>query len=178
MEREHAVVEFGLDLIFVDALRQLERAQEAAVSALDDLKACLVALLSLEALLSSNRQYAILGGDFDVIRIQTRQLDIEPDLRVIFLDINRWCPAIPVAREGVFEQPVDLAPEPENRGTRRHPVKHFRLLLKRFWLVFGQEIGNGYTRFFLSIRQTALVILSAARSKLQRVSASAGRQQD
>lgn len=113
MECEYAVVEFSSDLVRVDTLGQLESAKERSVDPLHDLVATVLALPPFLLLLSTNSQYAILGGNLDVFGSETGKLDLEPDLVVVLLDVDRWREAAAVAREGVVEQPVDLATEPE-----------------------------------------------------------------
>src|SRR3954464_806574 len=140
MNGQHPMFEIGLDLVFVCALWQLEGAHECAVSALDHLIA-LIALFSFSCLFASYRQNAVLGHDLNIVRPDARQLGLEPDFGLVLLDVHRRREAASVTRESVFEQPVDLAPEPENRGSRRHPVKHFVSCCKGWICTAGRRMA-------------------------------------
>src|SRR5689334_12801344 len=128
-DAENAVLELALDQVLIHALRQLECANESAIGSLDDLIAVVLSFLTLTPLLAADGQHAVLGDDFDVLGLEAGQLDVEADLLFVLFDVDRWRKRAALAREGVFEQPVDFAPESENRGARRHSVKHFRLLV-------------------------------------------------
>ena len=128
MKCKHAALEIRLDLFLIDALRELEGAQERAVRPLDNLIAVVLTLLPLAPFLTANGKHAVFRHYLDVFRLQTRELEFEPDLVVVLLDVDCRCKAVPIARKSVLEQPVDFAPESENRCALRHSVKHFRLL--------------------------------------------------
>src|SRR6185312_6123057 len=89
-QRQHALLEFRFDLVFIDTLRELECADKRAVAALDNLVTIVLALFTLAPLLAANRKHAVLGDDLDLLRFEPRQLQFEPDLLFVFLDVYRW----------------------------------------------------------------------------------------
>src|SRR6185437_4306302 len=71
---QHAVGLLRRDGLSVGALRQSEAAEEGTARALDALVAVLVGLLLLRAALAADSQHAILGGDVDVLRLNSRDV--------------------------------------------------------------------------------------------------------
>jgi hypothetical protein len=74
----------------------------------------LLVLLALASLFSADRQDSVLGRNLDILGLETRELQLDPQLAFGLLDVHRRRPAHAVARERIFEEPVDLAAEPEN----------------------------------------------------------------
>src|SRR2546423_1099140 len=125
---QYATVEFRLDLVLIDARRKLERAGECAVAPLDHLVAIVLALFALALFFATDREDSVFGGDLHLVGLETRKLQLESDFALVFLDVDGRSEIAALSSEGVFKQPVDLSPEPENRCARRHSVEHFRLL--------------------------------------------------
>src|SRR4029078_12674791 len=125
-ENSVGVVRFDLGLI--ESLRQLKRPHEGAIRALDHVIATfLISFLPLAALLTTNCQHAILGGKLDVIRIDSRKLDLETELFFSLTDVDRRGPGAHgvASSEGVLKEPVDLPAKTEHRGRKACSVQHF-----------------------------------------------------
>src|SRR4051794_23772399 len=103
-----------MDLVFVDSIRECEAAHERPVRALDEVIAILLSFLALPALLAADGEDAVLSGDLDILWLEPWELEVDAQVVVRFLDVDGRAPGVAVAREGVVEQPVDLAPESEN----------------------------------------------------------------
>jgi hypothetical protein len=75
----------------------------------------LLTFLALVPLFAADSEDSILAGDLYVFGPESRELQIEPQITFSFLDVDRRCPGTPTSCKRVLEQPVDLAPESENR---------------------------------------------------------------
>src|SRR6185437_522109 len=71
---QHALVERGLDLFGLDPGRQLQRAGEGAIAALDE-AVVLVGLFALDLLLAADGEKAVAHGHVDVLLLEARQFD-------------------------------------------------------------------------------------------------------
>src|ERR671925_416546 len=89
---EDAVVELGLDAVGVDAIRQAQRAREAAERTLDAVEAAL-GLLALLLALTRDLQRAVLDLDRDVLVAQARKVCLQNEVIVRLDQIHRRDPA-------------------------------------------------------------------------------------
>lgn len=95
-----------------------------------------VFLFSLAVLLTADGQYAVVGRDLDLIGIDSRELEVESQLVLVFADVDRRRPAAGVvAAEGVFEEPVNLPTEAEDGCVEAGSIEHFPSPV--LWVWFG-----------------------------------------
>ena len=131
---QHALVEIGLNLLLVHALRQLERPLERAIRALHEVEPPLLAFLPLGGFLAANRQRAVLDLDLDVLLPDAGKLDVEAQLLWGLANVHRRMPvrARAAAEERVVEKAIDLTPQSEHGGEPEGSfVRHFLLLANR-----------------------------------------------
>src|SRR4029079_17187051 len=90
LDLQHAVDVIRGDVVRVDAARQRERADEAAVRALDAVIVAVV--LPLELALAADGEHAVLEGDLEVVLVHAGDLDLDHDLVGLLSDVDRGRP--------------------------------------------------------------------------------------
>src|SRR5215218_3629140 len=110
---QHSVLEAGVDLTLVRALRQRHAAAEGAVAALPNM--VVTTLLFLVGLvLAGDRQEPVLQGDVHVLLLEPRKLGADHQIGVLGEHVHGWCP--------LGELPSSLAP-PSATKTAQHLVE-------------------------------------------------------
>src|SRR6516162_6811435 len=113
-ELQHAVDVRRLDGLGIDALGQREAAQELAAGTLDALVAVLGRLL-LRAALALYREHALVGGDFDVLALDARQVGRDDEALGFLVNVDVRDPAdgraVGDLAQGAIELPLQAAHE-------------------------------------------------------------------
>src|SRR6186997_1312848 len=116
---EHALVEAGADAFGLDALRQLQRAAETSVGALNAVEA-LALLLVLGLALTGHRKHAVLDLDLDVVALHAGQVRPQNEVVLGLDQVHRrnpppggsiGCAATLTTPEEGVEEPVHIALE-------------------------------------------------------------------
>src|SRR5690606_13465384 len=114
-DREHAVLECGLDRFLIGVLRQVQDTLETAVGAFDAMESALLLFLLL-ALLAPYHQHVVVERDLDVLFLDAGNLQRNLVLLVGFLNVKcRLQQARPVRR-------------PSRHGQRRETVASKRIV--------------------------------------------------
>src|SRR5687768_14346711 len=122
---EKPVLDICLDLVDLDAFRQLEAAGKRAITALDEVIASLI--LPLFAAIAANGEDAVLGRHVHVVRVTSRDLDGEAQLPIGLANVDERCPLSLLGlalRDGALEESVKLALEAECGCRHGWRVKH------------------------------------------------------
>src|SRR5580658_2026379 len=106
-ELEHAVDVRRLDLLGIRALGKREAAQERAAGTLDAREALLGRLL-LGAALALDGQHTLIGGDFDVLAVNARQVGHDDEALGFLVDVDVRDPADAGAIEVLAQSAVEL----------------------------------------------------------------------
>src|SRR5215218_5758537 len=110
---EHSVLEAGVDLALVRALRQRHAPSERTVAALPDV--VVTTLLFLVGLvLTGDGQDPVLQGDVHILLLEPRKLGADHQIGVLGEHVHGWCPR--------GELPSSLAP-PSATKTAQHLVE-------------------------------------------------------
>src|SRR5215203_7347395 len=79
---EHSVLEAGVDLALVGALRQRHAATEGAVAALPDMVATTL-LFFIDLVLAGDRQHPVLQGDVHILLLEPRKLGADHQIPIL-----------------------------------------------------------------------------------------------
>src|SRR5690606_14703773 len=121
---QNTVPEAGIDLVLLDLVAERNAPLEAAIDALGELP---VLVLGLGALLSPERQHAVIERDLDILFLDTRNLGCYGDLLVVIGNLDARPAATECGKtaksrqarakapESVVEQPVHLAMQRKER---------------------------------------------------------------
>src|ERR1035438_5937215 len=88
LDLQHALVVVSLNLLRINGCRQSEGAGKAAILTLHA-TIVLFFLFLLELALTVNGQRVVLDTDVDVLLVDSRYFDLQRDVVLIFVDVNR-----------------------------------------------------------------------------------------
>src|SRR5215203_1813208 len=110
---QHSVLEAGVDLTLVRALRQRHAAAEGAAAALPNMVVTTLLFL-VDLVLAGDRQEPVLQGDVHILLLEPRKLGTDHQIPVFGEHVHGWCP--------LGELPSSLAP-PSATKTAQHLVE-------------------------------------------------------
>src|SRR5829696_2531035 len=118
---EHSVLEAGVDLALVRALRQRHAPSERTVAALPDV--VVTTLLFLVGLvLTGDGQDPVLQGDVHILLLEPRKLGTDHQIPVFGEHVHGWCP--------LGELPSSLAPPSAAQAPKRLVEEAIHLTLR------------------------------------------------
>src|SRR5579859_6305822 len=88
LQLENAIFIGGIHVLRIDRVRQRERARKSTVAALNAMEVFFL-LFFLEVTLAAHRQSVVLQFDVQIFLLNSGDLQLEGDVVLIFIDINR-----------------------------------------------------------------------------------------